>query len=145
MASWASAEPRLGPLQNPKSELPPRRNASFCFGCVFSCALVLAALGLLLGLLLLRFWPPKWVQIGPEVDPEATQKWDPKLIKKTSQNGTPKRRWKLKISGQNGPRALQAFWPPCPLEVPCLHLDFSLPLRWPKSHFLTPTCAKCGP
>ena len=90
MASWASAEPRLGPLQDPKSELPPRRNASFCFGCVFSCALVLAALELLLGLLLGRFWGPKWtpdrtrsrprsvLKMGPKNDPKSAPKWDPK-------------------------------------------------------------------
>ena len=39
---------------------------------------------------MLRFWAPKWVQIGAEVDQEAAQKWDPKLINKTYQNGTPK-------------------------------------------------------
>ncbi len=145
MASWASAEPRLGPLQDPKSELPPRRNASFCFGCVFSCALVLAALGLLLGFLLGRFWAPKWgpdrtrsrprsaPKMVPKNDPKNAQKWDPKTEVKI-ENFWPKRIW-----------ARRPFFLPPSLEVLCLPLNFSLPLRCPKSPNLKPTCADSAP
>ena len=98
-----------------------------------------------LGLLLLCFWTLNWVQIGSEVDQEATQKWDPKLSKKMSQNRNPKWRYKLHFSGQNGPRAQQGFWAGCSLEVPCLPLGLSSPLRWPKSQILTPTCLKIAP
>ena len=105
----------------------------------------MAALGLLLGLLLLHFWAPKWVQIDSEVDPGATQKFDPKLIKNCTQNGTPKWRSKLQFSGQNGPQAEGTAVAPWPLEVPCLPLGLSSPLRWPKSQILTPTCLKIAP
>ena len=105
----------------------------------------MAALGLLSGLLLFRFWAPNWVQIGFEVDPEAAQKWDPKLSKKWIQNGTQKWRSKLHFSGQNGLRAEHLFVAGYPLEVPCLPLGLSAPLRWPKSQILTPTCLKFAP
>jgi hypothetical protein len=48
---------------------------------------------------------------------------------------------KLKFSCQNGPSAT-AISAGSPLEVPYLPLGLSLPLRWPKGHILTPTCAK---
>ena len=102
MASLASAKPHIEPPQDPKSELPPRRNASFCFGRFFNCALVLAALELLLGLLLDRFWAPKWdpdrtrsrprnvSKNEPKNNPKNAPKWDPETEVKI-ENFWPKR------------------------------------------------------
>ena len=165
MASWASAEPRLGPLQEPKSELPPKRNASFCFGCVFSCALVLAALGLLLRLLVDRFWAPKWgpdrtrrrprsaSNMEPKNDTKSAPKWDPKTEVKIENF------WQKRARGATGilphlslggalPRSWVFFAPKMaqePLFAPPSQL-FDPNLRpmwafnWPKSQLFTPTC-----
>ena len=145
MTSWASAEPRLGPLQDPKSELSPRRNASFCFGCVFSCALVLAALELLLGLFLARFWAPKWPPDRPRSRPRSVSKIEPRKGPKSAPKWDPETEVKIKIFWQKRATGATGILAHLSLGAPCLALGFSSPLRWPKSHFLTPTCAKCGP
>ena len=81
-SSWAS--------QGPKSGLPPRRDALVCFRCCFSCRCVLAALGLPLGLLLVRCWSPKFPdrtrsrpgsvpKKGPKNNTKKKQNWGPKM------------------------------------------------------------------
>jgi hypothetical protein len=145
MAEMASAEPRLGPLKEPKSELPPGRNASFCLGCVFSCTLVLAAVGLLLGLLLGRFWAPKWGSDRTRSRPRSASKMVPKNEPKNAPKWDPKTEVKI-----------LNFWPKratgvlhtlgrLSLEAPCLPLGFSLAQRWPKRSILNPTCAQFVP
>ena len=145
MPSWASAEPRLGPLQDPKSELPPRRNASFCFGCVFSCALVLAALELLLGLLLARFWVPKWAPDRPRSRPRSVLKMEPKNDPKSTPKRDPKTDVKIENFWQKRATGATGILAQLVLGGALTPSWFSSPLRWPKGHFLTATRAKCGP
>ena len=157
MASWASAEPRLGPLRDPKSELSPRRNASFCFGCVFSCALVLAALGLLLGLLLACFWAPKWGPDGTRSRPRSVLKMEPKNDLKRAPKWDPKTEvnikkiWQKRATGATeflSPLSLGGalprswvFFAPKMAQEPLFDLNLRQmwALNWPKSQIFTPT------
>ena len=123
MASVASAEPHLGPLQDPKSELPPTRNASFCFGCVFSCALVLATLEVLLGLLLARFWVPKRAPDRPRSRPRSVSNKRPKNNSKIVPKWDPKPAVKIENFWQKtGYRFHGWSWPGSPWEAPWLLL-----------------------
>ena len=73
------------------------------------------------------FGPQNEPQIGPEVAQEASQKIDLNMTQKITQNGTPKRRWKLKILAKTEKGAKGKTKTPPPLEVPCLPLVFLRP------------------
>ena len=92
----------------------------------------------------LSLWVFEGVQIEPKVAQEPSQKRCSKMNQTNTTNWNLNRMWKLNISSQNGLGALQAELATLPLEVPCLPLVFSSPLRWLKSYILTPTCAKFG-
>ena len=92
MASWASAERRLGPLQDPKvsSRLGEKQVfALVAFSAAHSSWLLLDSSW---GSSCIVFEPQNEAQMGPEFAQEAIKKLSQKMTPQITQNGTPKRR-----------------------------------------------------